>query len=121
MTGRTDARGRVRVAVPESLRQGECSLLVMRRGKSSPPAYLGAAHVKAPGEMKPGRRDLGDVQLREESIVVAGRVVDDRGAPVSGAHIEANVEYADGGVSWSVGGVARRRTFQRPPAGMLVH
>ncbi|MCP3915854.1 MAG: sigma-70 family RNA polymerase sigma factor [bacterium] len=53
------------------------------------------------GQLALGRRDLGDVRLVARPLVAAGRVEDERGAPIHGARVVVHREHDSGlGTEW---------------------
>ena len=81
----TDGQGRLRFTVPGEIdATEECSLQVFSG------ALVGDLIVTGP--LQRGVNDVGDVVVAAPPVVLAGRVVDEAGAPVEGAHVRGRLE-----------------------------
>lgn len=90
---RSDADGRLCIAVPADFPLREpARALVMRHGRGSPTAYGGAAWLTIPAGAH-GPVDLGDVQLLAEPLRAEGVVVDRSGKPLAGIELEVPLSH----------------------------
>lgn len=85
---KTDAAGVLLIELPKGQRVSSAIQVRVERVHAGV-ELLGK--VEAPGDLAPGIVELGDVVLREAPVLVAGRVVDERGAGVAGAEVRVRV------------------------------
>ena len=81
----TGADGRLLVPVPEPLRGQQARLLVWRRPQAAnaDTVYGGAVTIDLAADVQ-GLKDLGELRLLAEPVLLAGRLVDPSGAPLAG-------------------------------------
>lgn len=98
-TDKTDAEGRLGL----SLEDVPDSIYLIHRKEGDRTTYLGAARIKCK-DFKPGKQDLGDVQLVDEPVIVHGQVIDEDRQPVAGLWLRGAATIAATG---SGGGSSR--------------
>lgn len=89
------ADARMIVAVPEQMLGRDCRVSMWRR-LGTPQAdtiYGGATVVTIPADTT-GLRDLGQVRLAEESVAIAGRLVDNEGKALAGVVVRMDHTHA---------------------------
>ncbi len=83
--------GQLHVSIPTYFTQlEEAHVVLVRRGKSAT-EHLGAVRLSIPKSLK--QKDLGNLKLRAEPILVAGRILDTAGKPVQGAVVSVKPHY----------------------------
>lgn len=90
----TGPDGALRVVVPERLAGAACRVLFVRRGGSNDTdtVYAGSAvHELADGAA--GLMHLGDLQLKEEQVIVRGRLCDENKKPIAGIAVAMPVSW----------------------------
>lgn len=99
-TLRTDAEGRLSIALDREVRgRDDAMLAILRRGDGQLTEYRGEAHVPLRGATGPGAHALDDVALHDEVPIVQGVVLDESGQPVSGVDLIATHGFATSGGS----------------------
>ena len=92
--------GQLHVSIPTYFTKlEEAHLVLVRRGKSAT-EHLGAVRLSIPRSLK--QKDLGNLKLTAEPILVAGRIVDTAGKPVQGAVVSVKPHYMTGSFSIEV-------------------
>lgn len=92
---RTDAEGRLSIALDREVRdRDDVMLAILRRGDGELTEYRGEAHVPLRGATGPGAHALDDVMLRDEVPIVRGVVLDESGQPVPGVDLVATHAFA---------------------------
>jgi hypothetical protein len=87
----TNAEGWIELEVPQDKKAARLRLGVHAGNWSSP--LVGAIEVEV-GESDQGRIDKGEVKLAKPEVMLAGRVVDITGLPVSGIRLYASTEHS---------------------------
>ncbi len=82
----SDGEGRLRIPLFETWSEGMTLTVVLKHRDPSSGEAL-EAELDVSREPPPGEMDLGDVVLESPNVLVAGRVIDDAGAPVASAQI----------------------------------
>jgi hypothetical protein len=85
----TDAEGRVHMPLLETWHEGTRLELEVTHESGL------AASVDVSRGFPPGETDLGDVVLRAPEVLVAGRILDIEGKPISGAHVKVETHSDD--------------------------
>jgi hypothetical protein len=91
----TGPDGSLRVVVPEHLAHIACRVLFVRRGgtNETDTVYAGSAvHELAGGSA--GLMHIGDLHLKEEQVIVRGRLCDENNKPIAGAAVAMPVSWA---------------------------
>ncbi|MEC7583161.1 MAG: carboxypeptidase-like regulatory domain-containing protein [Planctomycetota bacterium] len=85
----TDEQGRLEVVVPQGYRESdETEIYLTRRCEEGGEVSFSGQSLTLPEELPAARFDLGDCQLDEVPVQLAGRVVDEQGQPLSGVSIQ---------------------------------
>ncbi len=100
----TDAKGIFRIALSPSWNAEQRVSMQLATAQKSRPTQLHGS-LELSGEYKTGDNEIGDVVLREARLLVAGRVLDERGQPIAGAGIRAQAQMPNpdepGRTMWS--------------------
>ena len=98
----TDAEGRFQLVIKQTLRDGGHA-----HGRATRARAGGAILSDLSGQLDLPRVlpdedfDVGDIQLEPAALICAGRVVDDSGAPVSGANVRLDhARFTSGRTKW---------------------